>query len=86
MPRSVDPFKYTNWESAPILRDLLNDVQAHVDDAMHGNRANKVVIEPALEELAESCITTLKELGMSDMDILRVLNLVYEGQTVPTHA
>ena len=86
MPRSVDPFAFTNWETAPILRDLLNDVQDHVNDAMHGNRANKVVIAPACDELAESCVSTLKELGMSDMDLLRVLNNVYEGHTVPTHA
>lgn len=86
MPRSIDPFQYTNWETAPILRNLQNDVHAHVEDAMHGNRANKVIIEPATEELAESCISTLQELGMSLDTVLDVVSRVFAEETTPAHA
>lgn len=86
MPRSIDPFQYTNWETAPVLRNLQNDVHAHVEDAMHGNRANKVIIEPATVELATSCIEALQELGMAVEDVLDVVSRVFAEETTPAHA
>ncbi len=78
MPRATNPYRYTNWTSAPILNWLEGKVHKHFLDASQGDRANQTIIQPGLEELADTCIQALADLGMSAEDVLAAVSRVYE--------
>ena len=70
MPRSSDPFKNINWQTAPPLHDLTVSVGEHFSDARAGNPL-------AVNELVEDCMKAFKALGILPATIIAMMNSVY---------
>ena len=70
MPRSSDPFKSINWQTAPALHDLSVSVGEHFSDARAGQPL-------AANELLEDCMAAFKQLGIVPGTIITAMNVVY---------
>lgn len=70
MPRSTDPFKNINWQTAPALHDLSVSVGEHFSDARAGQPL-------AANELLEDCMAAFKQLGIVPQTIIRAMEVVY---------
>ena len=76
MPRSTDPFKNINWQTAPALHDLSVSVGEHFSDA----RAGQLL---APNELLEDCMTAFRALGVVPQMIVTAMNSVYGLNPAP---
>lgn len=70
MPRSSDPFKNINWQTAPPLHDLNVAIGEHFSDARAGHPL-------ATNELVDDCMVAFKALGILPQTIVTVMNDVY---------